>query len=388
MEVFVHKGKTYVAVAGDRSVTLFDDKGGLVRELTTDDDVKVVHYWKERGWLVAGCHDFKVIPFDPAGGERPWVFESGEMAPLYHDTGQSGWYCRPPSGPAINNGIYALSSGVFLNGESQLFVGTVCTVEIVGSDGTLVHSAPTRAGMVTAIARMDRGDGHVELMPARQFGSFGMDRIYNTDPPERVMRTVGAFNPRQGASTCQKTIGGGYVFLEAVDLDGDGKQEVVALANGLLNGLHIWDNEGQLLADAAFGDGWASPRPSYEKGLDPLNMRGLGLADLDGDGRKEICVATSRGFLIVLTDRCEKVWVRRLPSDPVCVEAVDAGAATPGGVLVGCGDGRLYRLDATGAFTGRAAVKGIPARMSRIGDDTVAIATTGGEVIAYRAGTP
>lgn len=388
LHVFEHKGRTYVAVAEGTTVTLFDDRGKLVRELRTDADVKVVHYWKENGWLVAGCHDFRVIPFDPITGARAWVFESKEMAPLYQKSGQSGWYCRPPFGPANNNGIYALNSGAFLHAESQLFVGTIITLEIVDRNGTLVHSAPTRAGMVTGIARLDCGDGDVKLLPARQFGSFGMDRISNTNPPQRaVSQGVGLFAPRRGASTYQKTIGGGYVFLEAVDLDGDGKQEVVGLANGLLNGLHIWDSQGSILADAAFGDGWPSPLPTYNKETDLLNMRGLSIADLTGDGHKEICVVTSRGFLIALTDRCKKLWARRLPSDPLCVQAVDARGDTRGCVLVGCSNGAVYRLDATGAFTGQATVDGTPARMSRTGAATVLVASTRGELAAFETDT-
>jgi hypothetical protein len=305
VEVFEHKGKTYIAVAEDKAVTLLDDTGGLVRKLTTDDDVKVIHYWKERGWLVAGCHDFKVIPFDPVNGQR--------------------------------------------------------------------------------IACLDRGDGDVQLMPFRQFGSYGIDRICNTVPPKRIFLSVGPFMPRPGASTCQKTIGGGYVFLDAVDLNGDGREEVVGLANGLLNGLHVWDNQGAVLGDAAFGDGWASPMPTYKKEIDVFNMRGLSLADLDGNGRKEICVITSRGFLIVLTDRCEKVWARRLPSDPFCVQAVEAEEDTKGCVLVGCSDDAVYRINATGAFTGPSSVEGIPVRMARLGGAEVVVATSKGNITAYKS---
>jgi len=383
MEVFRLAGRPRIAVAEDKAITVFDGDGKMLRKLATDDLVRVIHYWPETQLLVAGCYDFKAIAFDAATGERRWAFESKEINPVLKRSGASGWYCR---GPIENNGIHALDSGVFLNGESQLFVGTVSTLEIVDRDGQLLHSTMTGAGMVTGVARVEWGEGEIKLLPARQFGSFRMHRIGSSNPQtQELSQGVGPFAPRRGASTYEPTIGGGYVFLEADDLDGDGAEEVIGLYNGLLNGLHVWDNKGNVLADAAFGDGRGSPRPSYEKRIDDFNMRGLSAADLNGDGRKELCVITSRGFLIVLSDRCKKLWARRLPSDPFVVQAFAARNGAKGCIIVGCRDGSVYKVDPAGAFAAQAGVKGTPAKMARLDRARAVIATNAGELVAYYA---
>lgn len=126
---------------------------------------------------------------------------------------------------------------------------------------------------------------------------------------------------------------------------GDGCQELVGLFNGTLNGIHVWDRAGEVLADAAFGPGAASPRPSWQKRVPTPNMRGLAIADLDGDGRKEVCMITARGFVIVLNHRCAKRWARALPSDPTAVAALGAEGEQLDRLVVACRAGAVYVLD-------------------------------------------
>jgi hypothetical protein len=176
---------------------------------------------------------------------------------------------------------------------------------------------------------------------------------------------------------------GGSVVRSLHDPFGDGIQELVALFNGVLNGIHVWDNEGNVVADAGIGDGAASPWPSWEKEIQEVNMRGLGIADLDGDGEKELCVITSRGFIIVLTWTCEKRWAVRLPSDPLSIQALDCGGEADGRVVVGCREAVVYELDAQGAFRGRAQVNGSAQRMEKLGPSRYVVATTEGQAIAF-----
>jgi hypothetical protein len=195
---------------------------------------------------------------------------------------------------------------------------------------------------------------------------------------------VGQFCPRRGASTYGSEYGNGYAEIETVDLDGDGRQEVVGLFNGILNGIHVWDHKGQDIADAAFGDGRASPKPSYNKEIPHVNMRGLSVVDLNGDGNKELCVITSRGFLIAINNRCERLWSQRMPSEPICIEAFDATNGQEGCMVVGCRQGGIYKLDANGKFKAQAEVNGNPVKTRRLTDAKAVIATTEGEVIAWR----
>ncbi|MBT5606432.1 MAG: hypothetical protein HOJ57_10860 [Lentisphaerae bacterium] len=382
LEAFTVAGKPCVAVAAGTSVLVFNGDGKLQSTLEADATVRVIHYWVQAGLLVAGCQDFKVIAYDLDTGQRKWTFESTDMNPTMKKAGASGWFDRNPVG---NRGIHALHSGVFLGNKSQLLVGTASTVEALNTQGDLVKSMSAGAGVVTDVALLPGSDGEVKLFPAKLFGRFQLHHTSNGAPDKVIMFSVGAFAPRRGAATYASEYGNGYTDLEAIDVTGDGVEELVGLFNGTLNGLHVWGHEGSVLGDAAFGDGSASPMPSPEKRIEKLNMRGLSIADLNGDGSKEICVVTARGFLIVLTPRCDVVWTRRLPSEPLCLRAFPSAEGLPGCVAVGCRAGSLYTLDPQGAFTGHAEIAAAPVRMVQTDETTVAVATEKGILLSCRA---
>lgn len=381
MQVFESNGKTYVAVAAGQGVSLFDDQGRLLHELATDALVKAIHYWPEPDLLAAGSQDFKVAAFDLATGKRRWAFESTDINPEMKKAGACGWFDR---NPVENRGIHALSSGVFLNGKSQLLVGTASTVEALHEDGRLLKSMSAGAGVVTDIALLSYDENDTRMLAARRFGRFHFQQTSSRDPDKSFHFSVGQFAPRRGASTYAGEYGNGYADIEAVDLDGDGTQELVGLFNGSLNGIHVWNRKGEMLGDAAFGDGPCSPRPSHKKRIERLNMRGLAIADLDGDGEKELCVITSRGFLIVLNWQCEKLWSRRLPSEPVSLAAFACTPGRKGCLLVGCRERGIYRLDAKGTFTARARVGVAPGKARALGARRAVIATVEGDLVAYR----
>jgi len=381
MKVFQHDGKTYIAVAADKTIILFDPKGKPVRRLATDAPVKAIHYWPEAKVLAGGCHDFRVIAFDVDTGDRKWAFESTEINPVLKKAGATGWYDRSP---LENRGIHGLSSGVFLDGQSQLFVGTASTVEALDRNGRLVKSMNAGPGVVTDVALVPYDTDEIMLLPVRRFGRFMIYRTSSRTPGQATAFSVGQFCPRRGASTYGSEYGNGYAEIETVDLNGDGRQEVIGLFNGILNGIHVWDHKGQVIADAAFGDGRASPKPSYKKEIPDVNMRGLSIVDLDGDGNKELCIITSRGFLIALNNRCERLWSQRMPSEPISFETFDATDDHKACIVVGCRHGNIYQLDANGKFEAQAEVKGIPGKTRRLSDVEAAITTSEGEVIAWR----
>ena len=381
MRTFRSGNEDRVAVAAGKNILLFDAAGTLLRKLEADDVVRVVHYWPEAGVLAAGCRDFRVIAFDPASGRRRWAFQSTDINPEYKRSGTSGWFDRSP---VENKGVHALASGVFLDGRSQLLVGTASTVEALNEDGKLLRSMNAGVGVVTDIALLDCGAGEVRLFPARLFGHSRLQHTSSRTPDKSSAMFVGPFTPRRGVSTYVSNICNGYAAIAAVDLDGDGRQELAGLFNGTLNGIHVWDRAGEVLADAAFGPGAASPRPSWQKRLSTPNMRGLAIADLDGDGRKELCVITARGFAIVLNHRCVKLWARALPSDPTAVAVFGAEGGHPGRLVVACRSGAVYVLDASSEFLAQGQVDGVPARMVRLSDSAVALATAEGQAAAYR----
>lgn len=381
LQVFEARGKTFIAAAVDDSILLLDAAGNTRRRLDTEAAVKVVHYWPEAGVITGGSQDFKVTAFDPLTGERRWVFESVDINPVYKKSGFTAWCDR---NPPWNKGVFALHSGTFLDGKSQLLLGTACTVEALDVNGQLVKSMIAGAGVVMDMALLDCGDGEVWLMPASPYSKYTLYQTCNRDPDNPRRRSVGEFAPRRGASTCGGDYFTGYVDLEAVDVDGDGRQELVGLFNGTLNGIHVWDSKGQVLGDAAFGDGRTVENPSHEKAVPRRNMRGLAIADLTGNGRKELCVITSRGFLIVLSDRCEKLWSRRLPSEPLAITAFAATGERPGRVVVGCRGGGVFALDADGAFVEQRNVGAAVVSVARLDSARAVTADDQGKLRAWK----
>ena len=162
-----------------------------------------------------------------------------------------------------------------------------------------------------------------------------------------------------------------HIFYE--DLDGDGKREVASEVNGTWNRVSVWAEDGTPLYNAHFGPGQRIPTD---------NMRDLDIADLDGDGRKEIVAAISSGLVVALDCRCKKVWARRMPSPPTVLACVRTDGGTR--VVVGCEDGSLIVLDGKGETVGAGQVDGRPTCILVV-DETVVVATDRGEVKALSA---
>jgi hypothetical protein len=117
-------------------------------------------------------------------------------------------------------------------------------------------------------------------------------------------------------------------------------------------------------------------------------MRDLDVADLDGDGRKEIVAATSSGLVVALDCQCRKRWARRLASAPSVLACRGAGEGAAGAVVVGCEDGRVVVLDAAGRPVRRAEVRGRPTCVCRLPGPArsaaLVLATRKGQVRAFR----
>ena len=92
--------------------------------------------------------------------------------------------------------------------------------------------------------------------------------------------------------------------------------------------------------NAQFGPG-ASNAPRAQ-------MRDMDVADLDGDGKKEIVVGTWEGLVVALSNECQKVWSTRMPSPPTSIECVAPRGAKLPWVVVGCDDGTVGGAGSTG----------------------------------------
>ena len=165
-----------------------------------------------------------------------------------------------------------------------------------------------------------------------------------------------------------------HLFYE--DLDGDGSKVVVSEINGVWNRVTVWKSDGTPLYNAQFGPGEVIPA---------RNMRGLDVADLNGDGKQEIITATSGGLVVALSCKCEKLWSRRMTSPPTVLKAVTPQAAAAPVILVGCEDGGVVVLDGKGQVIRRGQVKGAPTRIEEMllegGRKVVVVGTSQGQAV-------
>lgn len=329
-----------LCVAVEKAIHLLGPDGKEAARFEADAEVRVVHWWPEAKLLLAGCVDEKVIAFD-LRGQRRWVFTS-EMDRAVYEAGKQYWF------KSAHPGIYGLSTGRFVDGQSQCFVGSACTLEILDMEGKLVKRLPTFWGPGRQFLLLDAPDGSRNLLIARWRNDSAAMAIVNS---KTLTRTGTGF---YGVPDGHTFIGGwdcqnredNYV----IDLDGDGKVEVVSAINGTWNRVTVWNAAGEPLYNAQFGPGNTAPR---------ANLRGMDVADLNGDGRREIIVGTSGGLVVALDHQCRKVWSRALPSPPVVLRHVTASGKP--WIIAGTEDGGVMLLNGEGQIVRQGRVDGRPA---------------------------
>jgi hypothetical protein len=364
-------GAAVCAVEG-KAVHILSLDGKELQTLEADGPVRMVRWWPQHQLLLAGCSDEQVIAFG-LDGTRKWVFTS-EMDPAVFRAAKSYWFKSAPG----HEGIHGLHADVFLDGKSQAFVGSACTLEIVDEHGKLIRRMPQFWGKVSHFAMIDGADGSLNLLASRKYNGTNRVGIINNrtlDPRPRGFNSVPSGSTYvPGWSSMNRH----HLFYE--DLDGDGVKEVTSEINGTWNRVTVWSAAGKPLYDASFGPGERIPAK---------NMRDLDVADLDGDGKKEIVAATSGRLIVTLDHQCRKLWATRLASAPTVMTCVRPKSGSQQWVVVGCENGRLIVLDAKGKMIRAAKVSGRPTCIDVLEDPSgaplVLLATDTGQVYSFRA---
>ena len=366
MITFDAEGRTWIGVGAEKGVHLLTSDGREGRFFGTDGPVRVLRWWDTFQLLLAGCGDEQVIAFD-LEGRRRWTFVS-EMHPAVFQAGKTYWFKTAPG----HEGIHGLHTGIFRNGRSQAFVGSACTLEILNGRGELEERLPVFWGPGTRFALIESPRGGADLLIARQPTDSHALSVVNS---RSTNVTRGRF---AGVPAGHTYIGGWasmsrkHIFNE--DLDADGTKEVISEINGTWNRVTVWDENGVALYSANFGPGNRIPAQ---------NMRDLDIGDLDGDGKKEIIAATSKGFVVALDARCARVWTRRLHSPPTVLAFLRANEAA--WVAAGCEDGSVIVLNGSGEVGGVGKTTGRPTHILRTGDGVV-VGTDRGEVTGWKIG--
>ena len=164
---------------------------------------------------------------------------------------------------------------------------------------------------------------------------------------------VPASHTMVGAWTGLNRVG---LFYE--DINADGTMEFVSAENGVWNRVTVWSGQGAALYNAQFG-------PGIGKGPG-ANLSDMDVADLDGDGNKEIIVGTTKGLVVALSNECVKVWSQRIASPPALLRSVPAPDGTGSQVLIGCADGTVAVLDGKGDLVRLGEVTGRPTHIEQL----------------------
>ncbi len=364
-------GGMRICVAEGEVVHVLTKDGAEVRTLWTDGPIRVLRWWEEHNLLLAGCADEKVIAFDPSTGDRKWVFVS-EMDPDVFRAAKTYWFKSAPG----HGGIHGLHAGVFLDGKSQAFVGSACTLEIIDENGELVKRVAVFWGPGAVFELIDGPEGSINLLVGRRPADTHSLAVINNrtlDPKPRSFHGVPPGHTYVDAWGCASR---NHIFYE--DLDGDGQKEVISEIVGTWNHITVWASDGTPLYNVNFG-----PAKQEVPVLvpPPENVRDLDVADLDGDGKKEILAATSNGMVIALDYQCNKIWARRLPSPPTVLTCVDVEGAPR--IVAGCEDGMVVVLDGEGEIVRMDGVTGRPTCIERLNGGVV-LATEEGEVKGWK----
>jgi hypothetical protein len=356
-----------ICAAQGQTVHLLDMSGKELRRFEADGKIRMVRWWPEHELLLVGCVNEHVIAYT-LDGQQKWVFTS-EMDPAVFRAAKTYWFKSAPG----HEGIHGLHTGVFLDGKSQCFVGSACTLEIIDENGKLLHRMPIFWGPVSDFYIIDGPEGSLNLVCSQRWNGTDLAAIVNSrtlDPNPRSFYTVPAGCTDVGGWSAQNRM---HIFYE--DLDGDGTKEVISETNGTWNRVTVWDANGAALADASFGPG---------DGIPVKNMRDLDIADLNGDGKQEILAATWLGLIVALDNQCRKLWATKLPSPPTVMEVVRSTDGTPW-IVAGCEDGTVLALDGGGKIIRLGSIDGAPTRITAEGPVAL-LATSKGEVKGFRVG--
>lgn len=364
-----------LAAAGDRffaaaarEIVAFAVDGTPGVRMRTEGDVRTLHWWPEHALLLAGCADERVIAFR-SDGTVAWSFTS-EMDRAVWEAAKQYWF------KSAHPGIYGLDTGAFLEGGTQCFIGSACTLEILDGGGRLIKRLPVFWGPGWRFGIRPKADGSRDLLIARQPTDSHALAIVNSRALDRVGSGFDGVPAGHTNLTGWATMSRNHLVIR--DLDGDGQKEVVSEINGFWNRITVWDLDGNPRHNAQIGPGRQIP---YR------NVRDLVVEDLDGDGKCEVVAALDSGLVSALDCTLQRRWSLR-PATPANLLSVAPRAGARPALLAACDGGDVLQLTAGGAVSARGLLPGKPVAacvLARAGGDLCVLATATGQIQGYTA---
>ncbi|MCK4627967.1 MAG: hypothetical protein KAT56_03125, partial [Sedimentisphaerales bacterium] len=230
-----------------KNIHIISPDGKETNKFSADGTIRMLRWWPEHELLLAGCDDEQVIAFDRSG-RRKWVFTS-VMDPAVFRAAKQYWFKSAPG----HKGIHGLYTGVFLNGKSQAFVGSACTLEILDKNGKLIKRMPQFWGDPSTFAIIDGPDGSLNLLAARKTNGRNRVGIINNKTLNPGPRGFDSVPPGYTYVSGWSSMNRHHLFYE--DMNDDGVKEIISEINGTWNRMSIWNAQGKALYSASFGPG-------------------------------------------------------------------------------------------------------------------------------------
>ena len=225
------------------------------------------------------------------------------------------WFTDPDP-PYNKKGIYSiLVDDIWGRGIEEIATGRTSTVEFRTIDGTLKRRVPTRWGDNTSLAKLPKkriGNKEPVLIVGKKITGIpnlsSINAAYDNVSDNLFSRNM------QGHTSLNAWMQRGLSHLEVNDMDSDGRDEVIYNLSGHWNELRVYNGiSGKPIWFQYFG-------PDQQGNN---FMRGLEILDLNGDGKSEVVVAMHNGWVCAFDQKGRQVWKYFFDTPITCMDSIE-----------------------------------------------------------------
>jgi len=337
------------ACAEDKNLVLLDDRGRVRRRIPQNSRILSLYMYTPTGgrpgpMVLVGLREDELAAYGPSG-ERLWRAKV-EIAAEFMRGGvclAEGWGDPKRGRKGVDSVAVADVTGT---GVPEIVLGRPSTVEFRKLNGELITRHAVKWGDCSSLAFLRgsaKNPGTRILIGKYQTGN---DKLSVFDAERKLLSDWMYGGLCKGMTQMSAWNQRGVSDLKVADLDADGAEEVVIVRTGHWNDIRVYDavtekcRWGRYFGPAESRPIWTGSdnRPKWDRHF----MRGLVVADLDGDRKKELVVGMRNGWVCAFRANGDVLWTRRFD------QAVTEGAAVGNTAAFGFADGTVRLFDGAG----------------------------------------